>query len=250
VKKNTLKLRYKDIFSKTSIVEPDIVKLDASKKVIIFSDTHLDATFSQVRFTQLKSLIKRADVVVINGDFWADSHTSFDAFLRSDWSQLFPLLKQKQTYYIFGNHDMPYHVDERVYSFCESTSFRIKLVMGNLRVHVEHGHLLSSPLTQKALAFFEYRPRLLHTVAYPVGLLQDLAINLHSRKPSGAFTAINRSYKKKRQLVSSNQEYFVMGHTHIGEFDMDNRYINLGYSGNKNIFYIELHQEKIIQSLR
>lgn len=87
-------------------------------RTLLFSDTHLAERFEPDKFTFLFRNISRADTVIIAGDFWDIWHTSFDRFLRSEWSRLFPLLKQKHTVYLWGNHDPASAMDRRVERFC------------------------------------------------------------------------------------------------------------------------------------
>ncbi|MBI3955332.1 metallophosphoesterase, partial [Candidatus Gottesmanbacteria bacterium] len=72
---------------------------------IIISDLHLTRRFEKRKFNFLKKIIERSDQVVINGDLWDYYFSSFSQFVRSPWRQLFPLLKEKKTVYLYGNHD-------------------------------------------------------------------------------------------------------------------------------------------------
>ena len=67
---------------------------------LVFSDTHFGKKFHQRQFEALKKLISESNKIIINGDFWEGLAISFDDFLKSDWSKLFPLLKQRETIYV------------------------------------------------------------------------------------------------------------------------------------------------------
>lgn len=66
-------------------------------KTIVFSDTHLINKFEENKFQFLSALIASADSIIINGVFWDAYMVSFDAFIKSRWKDLFPLLKEKKT---------------------------------------------------------------------------------------------------------------------------------------------------------
>jgi len=235
VEKDVFRRSFSDLF----------VKINPNKKILIFSDCHHTDKFDQNRFLKFEKIIKSADVVVINGDFWADSHISFEHFVNSSWNKLFPLLKQKETYYIFGNHDMPLHADERIYNFCTKAAFRLKIQTGKLTLHIEHGHLLSSPLIKWMYKTFEHSPRLLHFVVFPISIFEDFASFLLTRFNIRVFQSVNNNYKRKRLSVSTKDEYFIMGHTHTPELDLTNRYVNTGFTHGKMFSYVEVYENKI-----
>src|SRR3990172_1424130 len=62
-------------------------------KILVFSDSHLTDKFEEKKFYFLKKIIRQSDFVIINGDFWDGYLTTFNRFISSNWSKLFPLLK-------------------------------------------------------------------------------------------------------------------------------------------------------------
>jgi predicted MPP superfamily phosphohydrolase len=86
-------------------------------QTLIFSDTHLTKGFNRKKYEFLREIIEPVDRVIINGDFWDGYLTSFDKFVNSEWQKLFPLLKEKQTIYLYGNHDKTKWCDSRVNLF-------------------------------------------------------------------------------------------------------------------------------------
>lgn len=235
---------YKDIFLRKKTVGTINLKMPADKRLVVFSDSHLDGKFDQKTFDKLNRIITNADLVVINGDFWNDSTINFDDFLRSPWKGLFPLLKNK-SYYLSGNHDMPRLFDERVFLFCKQIGFRVKIQAGKTKLHIEHGHLLSSKIVQMIMVAFEGRPRLLHFATLPFAIFDALSEYLVKHKDVLFFQNVNNDYKQKRLSVSENDEYFVMGHSHSPEFDESKRYINLGFTHNGYFSYLEVYKNKI-----
>jgi len=77
----------------------------------------------------------------VNGDFWSCYSSTFDEFLDSDWAGLFPLMLEKKTIYIYGNHDRKEFMDERVNTFSvEQSSIKLLDIRSNT-FHIEHGNL-------------------------------------------------------------------------------------------------------------
>ena len=109
-------------------------------KTLVISDTHLDTTFDEKKYAFLRSIIERADRVILNGDFWEGITISFDDFIKSEWKSLFPLLKQKQTIYLYGNHDRKEYNDERVQLFSAAQGDSHILKEENTTYHIQHGH--------------------------------------------------------------------------------------------------------------
>ena len=84
-------------------------------------------------------MISSADRVIINGDFWDSYVTSFDKFVKSKWRALFPLLKEKNTHYNYGNHDLKKNCDERVNLFSVTQSESLTLKVGDKELLIRLG---------------------------------------------------------------------------------------------------------------
>ncbi len=244
MKRTEYALGYTSLFNKNFSYNPLRKKVSAQAKVVIFSDSHLDGNFNQKQFNAIKRIIADADVVVINGDFWADKYITFDAFMHTAWRELFPLLRKKETYYLFGNHDMPMHSDERIFQFCTYAGFRLKLIAGKLLLHIEHGHLLSGMLIRTILMIFEASPGALHTVTFPIEQLSLVSVNYLKQTGSPLFTRVNDSYKRKREGLEPT-EILVMGHTHTPQMDLENNYVNLGLTHHGYFSYAVVIHNKI-----
>ncbi len=220
------KIRYRHLFSETTRPLPLKVEVNDTTRVAIFSDSHLDLQFDFERLQKLKSMIENCDLVVINGDFWFDQNTTFEAFLTSPWSELFPLLRSKNTVYLFGNHDMPQFSDERIELFSSQAGFELDLTAGKLKFHIEHGHRLSSWSVRQVLQLFESHPMALGRLTSPFGAITNLIINTGKRRPKGLSKLANDAFKRRYQ--NKGEDFFVMGHTHVAEVDVVAKYINLG----------------------
>jgi predicted phosphodiesterase len=190
-------------------------------KTLIFSDTHLSDRFEEGKFVFLKGLIERADRVIINGDFWDGHLVSFDTFLKSPWSGLFPLLKAKQTVYVYGNHDRKEFCDGRETLFSVSQCARFELVDHGTAYVFEHGnHVLPSIDERLPL------PEPVFTLSTRVYTAIEKFITQRTKKTTrfwGKF--INDSLKKRNR----NSHFAVFGHTHFAEFDAPRKFAVTGF---------------------
>lgn len=241
-------LTYKDLFSGHTAGKSYVLKTSSDKRLIIISDCHLDEKFNRDVYKKLQKIIDRADILVINGDFWADSFVTFDKFVKSRWSSLFPSLQKKNTYYVFGNHDMPVLSDKRIYEFCGWAGFRLKITAGNIKLHVEHGHLLSKYIVRNLLMTFERYPRALKYASMPYGIVELIARYFAKKTNSDMLKHLNFEFKGSRYAVSTPEEYFVMGHTHVPEFDVNKKYINTGRTHDGHFDYVEVYRNVITVS--
>lgn len=195
-------------------------------KTLIFSDTHLTARFEKNKFDFLKRIISNADRVIINGDFWDGYLVYFDDFIKSKWSQLFPLLKEKHTIYIWGNHDEEVMADDRVYEFAEEVVNEYSFEANGTRYRVTHGDQLSQsdvpswdlldsrPVRSGLYFLYMIGEKLLGRWMFylnPLSTIQTLRIQTKSGK------------------ILSDNEKLICGHTHQPIFNSNWDYINCGY---------------------
>jgi len=117
-------------------------------KTLIFSDTHLAKSFDIQLFDYIAKQAKKADQIIINGDFWDSNLVNFDYFVNSQWSQLFPLLKNK-TIYIYGNHDPKDSMDERVKLFSKVQTSSYQLPVGDKTLMIEHGDRIAAEFDRR-----------------------------------------------------------------------------------------------------
>lgn len=211
-------------------------------KTIIFSDTHLTEQFNKRTYSFLKRLINQADQVIINGDFWDAFSTSFDQFVTSKWKELFPLLKQKQTIYIYGNHDRPEFSDERVNFFSVIQKSEHLIATNPKKLIIKHGHQytpnLESYLKYRSIVKFFNR-------AY--GIAEGLVLKLFGRgffrrTLYRSFTFNMVSYAKKNL---KKDEVLVCGHSHNAEFLPEQKYINSGFIRHGLAQYLVIENKKI-----
>lgn len=215
-------------------------------KTVIFSDTHLTSKFHSEQFDFIAGLIDQYDRVIINGDFWDGYLITFDQFLNSEWNGLFPLLKAKETIYIFGNHDREEWQDERYELFAKEAvrEYLIDGILGDFKLHIEHGdrfvkHLgdnISSHRNLLKLFLPYYRTRILaeKNLGRRIKWKKDLINQNLVGKPDGA-KIIQHS---KTNLPDDT--ILVASHLHAPAFLPDEGYINTGMINSHLASYLRI----------
>jgi len=180
-------------------------------------------------------IITQADTVIINGDFWDGYICTLDDFINSPWKALFPILKQKNTIYIPGNHDAQGLEDNRVMRFCDEVVATKKLEIDGINLHIEHGHNIYHlndttnipdfliPMIAQGVHFFHYW---MHTLTH------DIYFNVYQR--------MNNSAKSWMDGNVENEELLCTGHTHLKEADPEHNFYNSGYIQFGHGSYIEI----------
>jgi predicted phosphodiesterase len=218
------------------------------KKILVISDTHLAKHFDHSKFVLLKKLILKSDKVVINGDFWESWSTNFDGFLNSRWSELFSLLLEKKTVYIFGNHDPLDKNDERTKNFSVFSGEKYDLKSGGVSFHFEHGrNLLNSrgSFGMKAYSIiikFSEKHRL-----KPVFFLLD-GMESCGFKLFGPSLMCGSSFARKLNGIlksDSKKTWLVCGDTHCPEIDKAKRFANSGCIIRGHCSYLLIENGKI-----
>lgn len=192
-------------------------------KTVIISDVHLNHYFDEKRFLFLKELLSSCDRVILNGDFWDGYRTTFDRFIDSEWKQLFPILREKQALYLYGNHDKKRFSDERVNLFSTSQKDSHDLVYGNVTYHIEHGHLLAPSI--------EYIYPMSRLSLYIINnVFQRLEYVLNKIGCPHNFVLRHENMKAKKKLKEMKFPYWCLcGHTHYAEIDAKNKFANSGF---------------------
>jgi len=193
--------------------------------IAILSDTHLTTKFDERKLNYLKSLFLKHDQIIINGDFWSYYSCTFDEFLKSKWSRLFPVMKDK-TIYIYGNHDREKWCDERVGEFCKSAADSYILSMENTKLIVMHGHKIATDSVQnepylkiqRFLDIDKYNYFIQEKIVKHVGL--------------GFYTKLGQRINSKQKSYAKgleDKETLVAAHSHTPEFSPKDKYINTGF---------------------
>ncbi len=203
---------------------------------LVISDLHLDRSFDAPRFRRLRELIDQHDHVIICGDLWEGYSITFDEFLQSQWNTLFPLLKERDTVYIYGNHDRKVKSDDRIYTFCTQATTLYKTTIGQTHFIFEHGDRLSPKID--AVLHID-KP---HPIYFALSELVQLACVklLGVRGFWILYAGQNEKIKK-----ASAQEYshlgnymYVCGHTDCAEVDVPRHFANSGFSKYGYIQYL------------
>ena len=193
-------------------------------RVLIFSDTHLSHVFDKKKYVFLRNIITKSDRVVINGDFWDGYLTTFDKFVASKWKDLFPLLKKKQTIYLYGNHDKKKWSDERVKLFSADQRKSVVLDFGNYRLLIEHG----DSIVHKIDYLLPWLPRYVL-----FGYMSDYFLRLGIISMGEAFLAFwnakfNEKMMKHAREVCKENEILMCGHTHLAQLAINRHFANSG----------------------
>ncbi len=191
--------------------------------ILVFSDTHLTLPFDEKKFNFLKSIINKADRVIINGDFWDGYFIPFREFMDSPWKNLFTLLKQKETVYIFGNHDRERFSTKEISAFSNLQTNKYSLKINDKTFIFEHGNRLV-PLENGDVAVAGM-PNFMTKFAEQV---EKFIIKTGGALYQKGLLHYNRRIKDQIKLELKSNEYFVCGHTHCAEIDHENRFINTG----------------------
>lgn len=210
-------------------------------KILVFSDTHLTEVFDQDLYNYIAKLVKSVDLVIINGDFWDAYLTTFDQFVNSGWSKLFPLLRKKNTVYLFGNHDKKEFADDRIRLFAKKFGYKYHFRSGDKLFEVAHGDKLAPTYDQ--IPIFK-NPNVVR-VFYKS--LKKAMTNHKTAKSFVTFMEYHRNLGQertlqkyaKKQKQNNKRIFHIFGHTHLTKMDIDSRYINTGvFEKNKKGFVI------------
>ena len=175
---------------------------------------------------------KDVDRIVVCGDFWDRYFCGFDEFVNSQWKEsLFPLLKSKNTFYIYGNHDPENLADSRVENFSKGQGRSLGIKIGDVDYNFEHGDRL--------YPFVCTESKLLGQLGH---LFQTVGLKLFGQKFFSIFTVENRKVKRK---WGDNKKFLVCGHTHWG--DVGDNYLILEPSGFGFYGGLLIEDEKLVR---
>jgi len=189
--------------------------------ILVISDTHLSIPFEEKKFRFLSALINKYDQVIINGDFWEGFVISYDKFVLSPWKSLFPLLKKKNSIYIFGNHDLEKFGNGSFDAFSVKQTNGYRAQVNGHSFVFEHGHRLL-PLDVGGDS-----KKLSRSTKY-MDKVEKYMIKGFGAKYQKLLKSYNKKIKKKLVSELKESEYYVCGHTHCAEIDHKNRFINTG----------------------
>lgn len=109
-------------------------------KILVFADSHLFTKDDPEFLKWVKYWSKRVDKVIICGDLWDSYFCTFEEFVNSHWKEeLFPILKSKNSIYIFGNHDREQINGYLADVFSDKQADFLDMKIGEKVFHFEHG---------------------------------------------------------------------------------------------------------------
>lgn len=230
-------------------------KLEA--KVLIFSDTHLKHRFDERRFELLRGLIEEADRVIINGDLWDFWFVSWEEFLASEWSGLFPLLQEKQAIYLFGNHDPEKEMDERMKRLCAWSGYEYAFESGGKSFVVLHGNQLVNKNRgvlkpyKRIITWFVGKSEwrwLMRWLTDFEGLIYR-AVGYDKVVKNRIAQALNREMKQAKAEKYAEYDWLVTGDSHLAELDASVGFVNTGcvLMGVENWVWVEEGRVSLIK---
>ncbi len=201
-------------------------------KTLVFSDTHLglDHVFEEKKYRFLEQIIRDSDSVIINGDFWEGCFITFDQFKNSPYRHLFPLLKAKKTVYIPGNHDDLGLHEKGTSLFADKTTLRHEITLGNNNLVFEHGdrqiQFFSKNHHPENKAMNEINKQYLRLI----DKIEKTIVRKLRKIPAVQFfqKKLNEVIKKNMKKSLRKDQIFVCGHTHLAEFNPNEKFINTG----------------------
>jgi UDP-2,3-diacylglucosamine pyrophosphatase LpxH len=210
-------------------------------KTLIISDIHLSSKFDGRKFGFLKKIVRNCDQVIIAGDFWDYYETSFESFINSDWKQLFPLLKSKNTIYLYGNHDREIVGNSKVNLFSTKQFLEYQLTAGEYRLLIEHGDKIYPSLEATHKTLFN------HKFIVHLGYLSQLfGSKIFGESFFKVFMGQNNVIRDWAKSNLKNNEILVCGHTHLSEFNLADKFINIGIINYGLAQYLTVEDGKLV----
>lgn len=192
-----------------------------NRKVVVISDLHLGKRFDQAKFMLIKQAVESGDKLVINGDLWEGFDFDFTNFIESGWQQLFPLFKDHDAIYLFGNHDPKQNRSELYERFSLLSGTKYEFSQNGTHFTVTHGDLFDPTLDLR-------HPRLPRPVLSIGSKIERLLIRIFGVNYLKFYLQNNakmRAWKKKNLPASS---WLICGHSHLAEVRPSERYANSG----------------------
>lgn len=214
-------------------------------KTLVFSDSHLTNKFDSELFDYISNLVKSADQVIINGDFWDAYLTTFDALCNSEWQKLFPLLKMKNAVYVVGNHDKLQFMDERRKLFSNLQVEDYEFKSGTKEFYVTHGHLImptyDNMLFFKNPLFVRFFYKIVNYLVHQVTGFKQLFAFFENKKNLKQFFGLKKFSEEK----NIKGQFFIFGHSHIPNLNINDNFISLGELQKKKRSYCIINDGEI-----
>lgn len=176
------------------------------------------------------------------GDFWDAYFTSFDKFINSKWNALFPLLKERHTVYLYGNHDKAENMNDMTSLFADYVGKEISFEHNGKTFVLEHGDEIADTFTIDPKHPFVNK--LIKRLSIGIVWVQKFIVKIFGIKTFRALWGLQRQNRLLIESVNKNKGPDVIkiyGHTHIPLFSLDDNLIILGgiRLGNANYLIID-----------
>lgn len=199
-------------------------------RTIIISDTHLTDVFDRKKYNYLCEIIEGSDRVIIAGDFWDKYFCKFKQFTNSKWQKLFPRLLAKNAIYLYGNHDKKEWCGPKTSLFSVKQQLIYKMKAGKYDLHVEHGDRVAPDFDGRhSWVPTNKIPGYLAWVFEKTGLIiwgEDFF-----KKPGFRtfYAYLNNNMREWAIDNMKKNQLFICGHSHLAEFDLEEKFINIGF---------------------
>jgi predicted phosphodiesterase len=203
---------------------------------LVISDTHL-GKYNKKKDIFLKELVSQYERIVINGDFWDSWGTSFQKFVNSKYRGLLNLLKSKETFYIYGNHDYRAEAQKKLGEiFSNKQGIELDITIGGKSFHFEHGHRFFHNQKKVHLINYYYLIDKIPFLGPLIYKLVGLSYRLFQKRLAHSRVGISRNEYAKS--IKPSDTYYVTSHTHVPEVDEKERFFNTGCVMGKFFSYL------------
>jgi predicted phosphodiesterase len=174
---------------------------------------------------------------------------TFDEFLKSKWSGLFPLMKSKKCIYIYGNHDRKEWCDDRIFQFCDEAHNKYHYKKEGVDLLITHGHLISNDsITNDTFIkydrMFNKFNKLNQSYRVYIILQRSLLFLMGESRYAKFYKKLNNPHLQYANSLPNNQ-ILVAGHTHSPAFMPEKKYINVGFINFGLSFYLHIDNGKL-----
>lgn len=215
-------------------------------KTLIFSDTHLTSKVNKKTFNFLENLIVQSDKIIINWDFWDSYKTNFEDFINSWRKKLFSQLLEKQTIYIFWNHDPKDLCNEKVKLFSHQQLQEYIHFQWANSYKLEHWHwycdFKKNTIKQKAVNLIPRKAVWLWNEA------GNMVVNKITKKQVSWNQKLN-NFLQDAWLEAKNLwspiDWYICSHTHTPYIDWENNFINTWSIAYWKASYVIIDDENI-----
>ena len=190
--------------------------------VLVFSDTHLTHRPDPRKLGFLLEILRQADTVAINGDFWDSCLTDIERFVGAPaWQPLFQTLKEKEAVYLYGNHDPADACQGGENAFSSSQRSIYRFTQAGRQFQLEHGDRIAPDID----AAYAALPRFVHAIG---SRADNLGTRLGGQRFLRRYRAVNERMRTWQSQNLDPGSYLVCGHSHYAELSKVPRYANSG----------------------